>query len=58
MFGLPYRILVCALGLVVAMLSGTGVYIWWKKRKARKFSAARASFALGRRAATMEAPAQ
>ncbi|MBI5011420.1 MAG: PepSY domain-containing protein [Methylocystis sp.] len=34
-FGLPYRIFVCALGLVVAMLSVTGVYIWWKKRSAR-----------------------
>jgi uncharacterized iron-regulated membrane protein len=35
-FGLPYRIFVCVLGLVVAMLSGTGVYIWWKKRRARR----------------------
>jgi uncharacterized iron-regulated membrane protein len=35
-FGMPYRILVCALGLVIAMLSFTGVYIWWKKRRARK----------------------
>src|SRR5208283_389698 len=34
-FGLPYRIFVCVLGLVIAMLSVTGVYIWWKKRKAR-----------------------
>jgi len=36
LFGLPYRIFVCALGLIVAMLSVTGVYIWWKKRAARK----------------------
>ncbi|WP_292532875.1 PepSY domain-containing protein [Methylocystis sp.] len=35
LFGLPYRIFVCALGLVIVMLSGTGVYIWWKKRSAR-----------------------
>lgn len=35
-WGLPYRIFVCVLGLVVAMLSVTGVYIWWKKRCARK----------------------
>lgn len=36
-FGLrSYRILVCALGLVIVMLSVTGVYIWWKKRRARK----------------------
>jgi uncharacterized iron-regulated membrane protein len=42
-FGLPYRIFVCALGLGIVMLSITGVYIWWKKRRARKFSAARKS---------------
>ncbi len=40
-FGLPYRIFVCALGLVIAMLSATGVYIWWKKRRARSFHALR-----------------
>ena len=34
-FGMPYRVLVCALGFVIAMLSVTGVYIWWKKRCAR-----------------------
>lgn len=33
--GLPYRIFVCILGLVITMLSITGIYIWWKKRKAR-----------------------
>ncbi|KAF0136453.1 MAG: pepSY-associated TM helix domain-containing protein [Methylocystaceae bacterium] len=36
LFGLPYRIFVCAMGLVIAMLSATGVYIWWKKRSARR----------------------
>jgi uncharacterized iron-regulated membrane protein len=40
-FGLPYRILVCLLGLVVTMLSITGVYIWWKKRRARLLAAGR-----------------
>lgn len=40
-FGLPYRILVCVLGLVVAMLSITGVYIWWKKRRSRLVAAGR-----------------
>ena len=40
-FGLPYRIFVCALGLSIAVLSVTGVYIWWRKRLARKFSAGR-----------------
>ncbi|SFK69314.1 Uncharacterized iron-regulated membrane protein [Methylocapsa palsarum] len=37
-FGLPYRIFVCVLGLLIVMLSVTGVYIWWKKRRARQFS--------------------
>ncbi len=36
LFGMPYKIFVCALGLVITMLSGTGVYIWWRKRRARK----------------------
>jgi len=36
LFGLPYRIFVCGLGMVIVMLSVTGVYIWWKKRHARK----------------------
>ena len=34
---LAYRLLVCALGLCIAMLSVTGVYIWLKKRRARRF---------------------
>nr|WP_255608806.1 PepSY-associated TM helix domain-containing protein [Methylosinus sp. Sm6] len=34
-FGLPYQIFVFILGLIIAMLSGTGVYIWWKKRRGR-----------------------
>jgi uncharacterized iron-regulated membrane protein len=32
---LPYRILVAFFGLVLTVISVTGVYIWWKKRKAR-----------------------
>jgi uncharacterized iron-regulated membrane protein len=32
---LAYRILVCMTGIVIAMLSITGVYVWWKKRAAR-----------------------
>ena len=40
-FGMPYRLFVCALGFVIALLSGTGVYIWWKKRSARCFHARR-----------------
>ncbi len=34
-FGLPYRIFVCILGLVIAMLAVTGIIIWMKKRQAR-----------------------
>jgi uncharacterized iron-regulated membrane protein len=30
--GLPYRIFVCALGLLVVALSVTGIWIWWRKR--------------------------
>jgi uncharacterized iron-regulated membrane protein len=40
-FGLPYRILVCVMGLVVTMLSITGIYIWWTKRQARVIALAR-----------------
>lgn len=45
LFGLPYRIFVCILGMAIATLSVTGVYIWWKKRKARTL---RASSFIGR----------
>jgi uncharacterized iron-regulated membrane protein len=37
-WGLPFKIFLCVTGLVVAMLSVTGVYIWWKKHRARLFS--------------------
>ncbi len=40
---LAYRIFVVVIGIVIAMLSVTGVYIWWKKRRARKFSQAHRS---------------
>jgi len=39
-FGLPMKIFVCVMGLVIAALSVTGVYLWWKKRKARLHHAA------------------
>ncbi|HTO78332.1 MAG TPA: PepSY-associated TM helix domain-containing protein [Methylocystis sp.] len=39
--GMPYRLLVCVLGLVIVLLSVTGVYIWWKKRAARLRSSER-----------------
>ncbi len=34
-WGLPFRIFMTLVGMVVAMLSVTGVVIWWKKRAAR-----------------------
>ncbi|XAH26192.1 PepSY-associated TM helix domain-containing protein [Xylophilus sp. GW821-FHT01B05] len=40
-FGLPYRIFVALLGVAVAMLSVTGVLLWWKKRQARRIARAR-----------------
>jgi uncharacterized iron-regulated membrane protein len=36
-FGLPYRVFVSALGLTIVMLSGTGIYIWWRKLRARRW---------------------
>jgi uncharacterized iron-regulated membrane protein len=36
-FGMPYKIFVCVFGCAISMLSVTGVYIWWKKRKARRY---------------------
>ena len=38
-FGRPYQIFVCLLGLCVAMLAITGVYIWWRKRQGRLLAA-------------------
>jgi uncharacterized iron-regulated membrane protein len=40
--GVPGRIAVSAMGLVVAMLSATGLVIWLKKRNARRVAARRA----------------
>ena len=47
--GTPYRVLVFAIGLFVAMLSITGVYIWWKKRRARMRAANQRGHSPGRR---------
>ncbi|WP_231890268.1 PepSY-associated TM helix domain-containing protein [Methylomonas methanica] len=35
-FGLPYRIFVCVLGLAIVMLSVTGIIIWLRKRNVRR----------------------
>ena len=34
-FGRPYQVLVSLFGLVTALLSITGVLIWWRKRRHR-----------------------
>jgi uncharacterized iron-regulated membrane protein len=45
---LAYRIFVVVIGLVVAMLSVTGVYVWWKKRRARLSRRSHGAAAKGR----------
>lgn len=42
-WGMPYRILVCVLGVLMAALSVTGVVIWWQKRTLRVKAAQRAA---------------
>ena len=41
LLGLPGRILISVMGLVVAMLSVTGAYVWWRKRRSRHAAARR-----------------
>jgi uncharacterized iron-regulated membrane protein len=41
--GLPGRILISLMGVVVAMLSVTGVIIWWRKRASRRVVATQRS---------------
>ncbi|NOT21739.1 MAG: PepSY domain-containing protein [Nitrospiraceae bacterium] len=40
-WGVPFKIFVCVMGVVVAMLSITGVYLWLKKRRSRVVAQAR-----------------
>lgn len=49
LFGFPYRVFVCALGILIVILSGTGIYIWWKKRSARIAHVERERHSLSRR---------
>lgn len=42
-WGLPYRIFVCVLGLAIVMLSVTGVLIWLKKRRSKRAKSAPSS---------------
>jgi uncharacterized iron-regulated membrane protein len=39
--GTAMQIVVGIMGVVIAMLSITGVYVWWKKRKVRVLAASR-----------------
>ena len=41
LWGWPFRVFVCIMGLVVGMLCGTGIVVWNKKRKARKIGLTR-----------------
>jgi uncharacterized iron-regulated membrane protein len=41
--GLAGRIVICVTGLVIFMLSVTGIVIWWKKRGARRLRAGKAA---------------
>ncbi len=52
--GWPYRLLLTVIGLGVVMLSVTGVYLWWKKRRGRQRS--RASVATIPATGTASAP--
>lgn len=36
-FGIPYKLIVTASGIAIAVLCFTGVYIWWRKWRARRF---------------------
>ncbi len=40
-FGLPMQIFVCVMGILIVMLSMTGVIIWLRKRRARRVHAQR-----------------
>lgn len=40
-FGLPYRIFACLLGLIVVLLSVTGVLIWRRKQRGRSLATSR-----------------
>jgi uncharacterized iron-regulated membrane protein len=39
--GFTGQVIIAVLGVVIAGLSGTGVYIWWRKWQARRISQAR-----------------
>ena len=39
--GLTGQVMIAVLGVLIAVLSGTGIYIWWRKLLARRSSKAR-----------------
>jgi uncharacterized iron-regulated membrane protein len=41
-FGFPYRVFVAMIGLALAASAYTGLYVWWKKRRARRSRASAA----------------
>ena len=43
---MPGRILIAVLGLAIAVLSVTGVVIWWRKLRARRATASKRNEAL------------
>jgi uncharacterized iron-regulated membrane protein len=53
-FGLPYRMFVSGLGLVIVLLSATGVIVWWKKREGRLALATRRTPRFAARVAVTE----
>lgn len=42
-WGTPYKLFLATVGLATAIVSGTGVYLWWRGRKARLKKSARNS---------------
>ena len=37
-WGIPFKIFITIMGVMVSMLSVTGAYIWWKKHRSRKLN--------------------
>ncbi|MCI0356592.1 MAG: PepSY domain-containing protein [Acidobacteria bacterium] len=41
LWGVPYKVFLCGVGILIAVLSVTGVIIWWRKRRSGKYRTAR-----------------
>lgn len=59
-FGTTGLVLMCAAGLAPALLVGTGLWVWWRKRPGEKLARARATQRAARRSAdrTARGPAE